>query len=61
MSDGNLEAALAQRWHDQRQAIDPEHDPYCSCWCCCIDCDPDFTSEPNPHFAAAQEAARETS
>lgn len=58
MSKGDYEASLAQRWHDQRRAINPEH-VQCSCWCCCIDCDPDFSDEPNPHFETAQEAARE--
>jgi hypothetical protein len=49
----------AQRWHDEQVRVNPEHEQFSSCWCCCWSCDPDATGDSgNPHFALATAGMR---
>lgn len=49
----------AQVWHEEQVELDPEHEKYASCWCCCKSCDPDWVQGAgNPYFTSAEAAMR---
>ena len=51
---------LAQRWHERWSAVDPNHEKYSACWCCCWTCDPDADDGiPNPYYVTAMWALLE--
>ncbi|MET1007378.1 MAG: hypothetical protein ABWX96_17645 [Propionibacteriaceae bacterium] len=48
----------AQRWHDTDHGfligVDPTvHPAISTCWCCCEECNPEWTQRPNPFWGVA--------
>lgn len=50
---------LAQIWHDDH-CDSAEYRAVSSCWCCCTECDPDWSGT-NPYFGLAQQEIRDRS